>query len=338
MVYQRDDLDARLKRLFESILPPGSSPQVESLPDGDHLLVLAGEQYLVRTITRGDLRTARLAIEREPTPHLVAARHLSGSARSAITDAGVGWVDETGGARFKAGPIILALDGTASPPPRPSPTSEWFTSYLAAAEALLAGAKATGDAVAKAAALSPASALRALSFLAARGLVEASAARGRASGRQLVDPGRLLEEFADAVARRSQPAALHCAVLWRDPATEVATLGTRWSEQGLAWAAGGALAASVEAPYLSQVTRGVVYVDAGSRFGLLSAANAAGLEPMPGGRLLLARFPTSATRELRREVGGLSVTSWPRTYADLRGEGVRGQEAAEHLREVVCAS
>lgn len=32
---------------------------------------------------------------------------------------------------------------------------------------------------------------------------------------------------------------------------------------------------------------------------------------------------------------GLRVAPWPRVYADLRAVGVRGEEAVEHLREMV---
>ena len=68
---------------------------------------------------------------------------------------------------------------------------------------------------------------------------------------------------------------------------------------------------------------------------MLQIARQAGLEVMEGGRLLLQPFPTRATKRLIQEKDGLWVTSWPRTYADLRYEGVRGEEAAEHFREVI---
>jgi hypothetical protein len=38
---------------------------------------------------------------------------------------------------------------------------------------------------------------------------------------------------------------------------------------------------------------------------------------------------------LAKEMEGLRVAPWPRVYADLLSLGVRGEEAAEHLREVV---
>jgi hypothetical protein len=100
------------------------------------------------------------------------------------------------------------------------------------------------------------------------------------------------------------------------------------------WSIAGALAASVQAPYLTETPTGVVYVGAAREAEMLHIARLAGLKAMEGGRLLLLPFPTRATKQLVQEKDGLWVTSWPRTYADLRHEGVRGEEAAEHLREV----
>ncbi|HEX5266482.1 MAG TPA: hypothetical protein VFW24_06900, partial [Acidimicrobiales bacterium] len=63
-------------------------------------------------------------------------------------------------------------------------------------------------------------------------------------------------------------------------------------------------------------------------------AMSAGVEPMEGGRLILRPFPTATSRSLSTDVGGIRVAPWPRVYADLRDIGVRGEEAAEHLREL----
>ncbi len=59
------------------------------------------------------------------------------------------------------------------------------------------------------------------------------------------------------------------------------------------------------------------------------------LQPIEGGRLMLRPVPTSTTLSLSSMVDGLHVAPWPRIYVDLRSSGVRGEEAAEHLREVV---
>lgn len=67
------------------------------------------------------------------------------------------------------------------------------------------------------------------------------------------------------------------------------------------------------------------------------AAAKADLSPIHGGRLVLRPFPTATPRRLAATLGGLRVAPWPCVYADLRAVGVRGEEAAERLREVVRA-
>jgi hypothetical protein len=101
------------------------------------------------------------------------------------------------------------------------------------------------------------------------------------------------------------------------------------------WASTGVVAASVVAPYLTTVTSSEVYVEADTLVGLESIAATAGLKPIEGGRLTLRPFPTVSVRRLARELGGLFVAPWPRIYVDLQSAGVRGEEAAEHLLEVI---
>jgi hypothetical protein len=123
-------------------------------------------------------------------------------------------------------------------------------------------------------------------------------------------------------------------VLWRDPFATITHLGAIWERAGISWAATGALAAAVMAPHLSDISAGELYVSAGGQPELRNAARVAKLEPVEGGRLLLRPFPTLTAQRLTTEDQGLSLAPWPRVYADLRHTGVRGEEAAEHLREL----
>jgi len=67
---------------------------------------------------------------------------------------------------------------------------------------------------------------------------------------------------------------------------------------------------------------------------LRRALFAAGLEEMEGGgRLQLRPFPTPGPRITTNIGPGLRSVLWPRAYADLRTAGVRGEDAADHLRE-----
>lgn len=70
---------------------------------------------------------------------------------------------------------------------------------------------------------------------------------------------------------------------------------------------------------------------------LRRVAESASLEPMAGGRLILRPFPTRASLALATTIDQVKIAPWPRVYADVRGSGVRCEEAAEHLYEVIRA-
>lgn len=299
-------------------------------------LIVGGQPLEIKWIGEGSLGDARLVLaNRQRRPDIVVARRLSPGAREALSEAGIGWVDETGAAEIAVGSIIVSRTGR---PPKPNEKPKrWTAAVIAVAEALLCGTKPTVAATASATGLSAASCTQALRFLTDLGLLEARARRGRFSGRQVGDPDRLLEAYALAVERAPAPIALQVGVTWRDPIAGLVEAGREWNKAKLSWAATGAAAASVLAPYLTAVTTAEVYVDADSIPLLEAVATAADLRPIEGGRLTLRPFPTAAVRELASEVGGLRVAPWPRVYVDLRQSGVRGEEAAEHLREVVGA-
>lgn len=103
------------------------------------------------------------------------------------------------------------------------------------------------------------------------------------------------------------------------------------------YAVTGALAAEALAPYLTTVPAAEVYVSARTVVGLEAVAASAGLKPVEGGRLILRPFPTVSTNSLASLQGGLRIAPWPRVYVDLLHAGVRGEDAAEHLKENVGA-
>lgn len=129
--------------------------------------------------------------------------------------------------------------------------------------------------------------------------------------------------------------SLAAGVAWRDPLEGLASLGRRWNRGGANWAVTGQAAAAVVAPYLTEVGITEVYVEPETIVGLEAFVLDSGLRPIDGGRLILRPFPTVAVDRLVTDVQGLRVAPWPRVYADLRGSGVRGEEAAEHLYEVI---
>ena len=323
----------RCKAAFAAVLPPSVRIQ-RGGGDGRSISIkLNGKRIEVAWIGEGGLRQAReLIAGRRKCPDVAAARRMSPGARSALTAAGIGWVDETGAAEIALGSLIISRTGRSPEALRRS--LRWTPSVLAIAEALLCGGRATVDATRAMTGLSAGSAVNGLRVLTDLGLLSAAARRGRGSGREVPDPERLLDAYAVAAA---MPAVcLTVGVTWRDPVAGLADTGRQWDGAGIPWAATGALAATVLAPHLSNITAGEVYVDRKTIAGLEAAAVHAGLRPIEGGRLTLRPFPTVTARSLAETKGGLRVAPWPRVYADLRGVGVRGEEAAEHLREAFC--
>jgi hypothetical protein len=204
------DPHLRVIRALTGVLP--ATVMVARLGDG--AVDLNGTRCLLEWMGDGRLSEARALVVRASRPDVVAARRMSPGARAALSDAGIGWVDESGAAEIAVGTIIVSRSG-ASDPAGPRPTG-WTPSALATAEALLCGIQPTTSAVVDATGLSFGACVKALRLLTDLGLLVADAARGRRSGRRLEDPDRLLREYSDAARRLASPLRVQVAVTWRD--------------------------------------------------------------------------------------------------------------------------
>lgn len=206
---------------------------------------------------------------------------------------------------------------------------------LATAEALLCGSVATVSAIQEATELSTGASTKALRMLSQLGLLESNAERGPRSGRHVVDEQTLPAAYVTADDARRSMTELVVGAVWRDAIGGVEEIGRTWTANGVGWVATGAVASAVLAPLITTVDTAVVYVGSQTMVGLEAAARVAGLRPIEGGRLTIRPFPTVTTPLLASQIGGMNVAPWPRVYADLQDLGVRGEEAAEHLREVI---
>ena len=297
-------------------------------------LEINGRTIQVKWLREGGLRQTRELIANQKTrPDVVAARRLSPGAREALSAAGLGWVDETGAAEIVSGTLIVSRSGRPSPATQKPP--HWTPAVLAVAEALLCGGGATVSAMQDMCGLSAGACTNALRALTDLGLLSATARRGRNSARRIADLDQLLDDYATAAAAMMSPIALAVGVTWRDFVVGMREIGRRWDTEGISWAATGTVAASVVAPYLTRVTTGEIYVDRMTIAGLEWAASIADLRPIEGGRLTLRPFPTVTSKSLALVRDDLRVAPWPRIFSDLRVVGVRGEEAAEHLRESI---
>jgi hypothetical protein len=322
----------RALRALEAVLPPGAHVHVVEQIDRDSVVELAGLRLRLRWLTDGRLRQGREALSRDPMPDLIAAPELSPGARNLARDCGVGWLDETGAAEISI-EMLLVSRSVATPPVSDS-GSHWRPATLAVCEALLVSSQATVAAVAAHTGLAVSTVVESLKFLDHNGLLEAEAGRGRLSGRRVKDRNALLDAYATAAEQVRPITSLRMGALWRDPIQGVIEAGKRWRAAGTGWAATGALPASVIAPALTELAPIEIYITSRTIGDLRKSAEIGGLREMDGGRILLRPFPTPASDTITNEVvPGLFSVLWPRIYADLRTVGVRGEDAAEHLRE-----
>jgi len=266
----------------------------------------------------------------------VVAPEFSPGAHELLGVAGVSWIDLTGAASIDL-PGLLIIVKPERGPRMPRTNVGWTARALAVCEGLLVGAGGTVAELVDATGLAPSTVATALKYLQGEHLLTAEAARGRNARRVVTDSDQLLDAYAAAAARLRSPESIRVGVLWRSLTRGVSELGARLAANGIAWATTGALAADALAPYLTEVDPWEIYVDGGSRAELRQIAREIGLEEASGGRLLLVPFPTPAKNALSTEVRGQWVAAWPRVFSDLRMIGVRGEEAAEHLREQMGA-
>lgn len=327
------NVKSRAEQALLAVLPRSADVRVAN-HDDQFGVIVNGQQLKVKWAGEGRLGDVRrLLADRHRRPDVVVARRLSPGARAELADAGVGWVDESGAAEIALGTIVVSRSGVPERGDRQP--KGWTPSVLAVAEAALCGVKATSSAMREATGLSTGSCVNALRVLTDLGLLQASAARGRESARRVADTDRLLDAYASAAPGMASDLRLEVGVTWRDFAEGVRSAGRRWTSAAVEYAASGALAADALAPYLTTVSNAEVYVSSETILGLEAAAATAGLKPVEGGRLVLRPFPTVSVTHLATEVSGLRVAPWPRVYVDLMHAGVRGEDAAEHLREVV---
>lgn len=322
----------RIEQAVRSIAPRDAPVEIYALPGGLVRVAVGPGCFRAGWIGEGRLGDVWAALA-DPVgrPEVLVGRRMSRAAREAAAEAGAGWIDESGAAEISVPGLLISRTGRADRKPDRPP--RWTGSVIGTAEALLIGIRPTVDMIAEHTGMSTGSAVNALATLTELGLLRARVPRGPASAREIVDQGQLLDAYAEAAASTTPRLSLRVGTSARDLIDELARLGMDWDRSGVAWAATGAAGASRLGPYFSEVSGLDVFIDLPSLAALDSFAERSGLRPIEGGRILLRPFPTRATALLSSLEDGLRIAPWPRIYADLRTQGVRGEEASEHLRE-----
>lgn len=333
MAYQERAVGA-----LEAVLRTALRARSAEGPKRDLIVTLDDKDLLVRWLTVGWPQQVEEALHDWPRPDVIVAPRMSPGARAVARKAGVGWVDESGAAdiviRDVSGTTII-VETTGKPPVPLDSRIGWKPATLAVCEAILSGrATPTANSVIEATGISMGSAVTALKFLEEDGQLVSSAARGPGAARRVVGRDEFLDAYAAAADRLRSPISIRVGVLWRDPAVGAIQTGQFLEAAGIAWAATSALSANVLAPIQTEVAPLEIYVAGKTWSDVRRAAMAAGLQEVDGGRLVLRPFPTPAGAKVTEMIAdGFRSVLWPRVYSDLRNSGVRGEDAAEHLRE-----
>jgi hypothetical protein len=330
-----DDVETRrVEAALRAVLPLAAELRLARAAGPAVELTVNGHRLRARWAGEGWLRQIRPILDaKTDRPDVVVARRMSPGARAALGNERIGWVDESGAAEIAAGTLVVSRSGRRDA--SVAKPAHWTPAVLAVAEAVLCGVPPTVAATGAASGLSTGSCTNALRTLTDLGLLVADVPRGRGAARRVADADHLLDAYASSAGGLAPKESLQVGVTWRDAVSGLAEVGRGFDAAGVVWAATGAAASMVIAPFLTGVSTADVYVDAGTVAQLEAVTAQIGLRPIDGGRLTLRPFPTASTRRLAGVADGLRVAPWPRVYADTRATGVRGEEAAEHLREVV---
>ena len=333
----------RVRGAMSAVLPLGVVVEIRERPGGaaGYLAVLQAGKVKHRAVVGWAGEGWPADVERllalASDVDVVVARDLSIGAREWLADRGLGWVDEVGRASVSL-PTGLVVVRDVADPPRAQPADGWTHSSVAVAEAILSGIEPRVDSIEGATGLSRGAAAKALSMLERGGLLRRDARRGPGSARRVENAQALLEEYATTVAAldaKSPRVLLHR--VWRDPVDAlIDELGPALDLLGATWAATGAAAAALMAPYLSRFTVVELYVDAATisnRANLCDAVKARQVER--GHRIEVRTLPNRITAMAGPVVDGVRCASPARVYADLLAIGGRSAEAAQHVREVL---
>lgn len=285
---------------------------------------------------------------------VLVARRMSIGARQRLRDQNISWADETGRAHVVARPNLYILRD-ASPGrgtgERARDDLRWSESTGAVAETLLNGLGHTGSGspfspsvveppklpnsteLAENAGWSNAQVGKVLQQFDAVGwTAKTGAERGTTARRILVDAGGMLSGWAAWHRTRRLPSTGAHALV-RDPRELLESLAA--AHRG-PWAVTGWVALEELAPYATSTLSVSCYLDASDYdeqlFDLMGELH---LRPVTeGARITFLRAESHVIRQSTPSGKGYLVASAVRVYGDLLRQGVRGEAAADHLREV----
>lgn len=272
---------------------------------------------------------------------VVAARRLSRGARQELDERGISWADLTGSARIEAEPGLFVYRMLPSVNREFAPVIRWSRSAGAVAETILHMTlvrRADIDvidafALSEFSGYSYAQVNKVLQEFESVGYIaKTGAERGTNARRRLIDPSRLLSDWAGWFRRRDL-SVVEMNTVWRDVNESLEHLSMRASGP---WAVSGWFAADAIAPFSTSVPSLATYIEPYAFENTVDSLIEQGGfgYATERGRFSIAQAERHVLR-LSEPRAGTMLVSPIRVYGDLLRSGVRGEEAAEHLREAI---
>lgn len=350
-------VDNRAVRALEAVMPDQVVAEWDvDLRDGDvpvvYLPLAHPHRLVVAWVGEGFPQDVRSAIESHrgrlgvDDALVLVGRRMSKGAQEHLREQRVSWVDERGQAEIIQPPGLVVVRGPLSGRlQRIEPEIRWTRSTGAVAESLLSWYAENWahqssqvevprpSELAEGAHWSTPQVARVLQQFDANGWTEkVGPERGPGATRILRDPGALLSAWAGWYRRRPlESTSTH--VVWRD-AEQFWNDDLRTRLPANAWALSGWLGLAQVAPFMTSIPTITCYLEAAAYDHYLpSLMEAAGLrEVETGSRVKFIRAEPHVLNWSVRESPD-RVVSNVRLYGDLLRAGVRGEDAAEHLRE-----
>jgi hypothetical protein len=286
-----------------------------------------------------DVRRAAADVPEDwPADVVLLARRLSPGAIEWLRARGANWADEAGQARILGPGGLIVIREPAQPlrGQRASRAFTWSRSAVAIAEAILARPDGPLRATELASATSwsvPQVANVLKAFDDQGWTVKRGTVRGPGARRELIDADGMLASWSAALA--TQPRATRLAHrVTRDVIGLLHDELAPALERKTGWALSGWAALELLAPFVTTTPSLHIYVAEEDFAGPLSDAIAdAGLSEVEEGGRVIFWAADRRVLDLARRSDDIPIVSPPRLYADLSSLGVRGQDAADHVRE-----
>jgi len=313
-------------------------------PDAEISLQLGGRQYALRVEAKRELfpRDAREVLWRMdrsgsapdglPVLRMVAADSLSPGAKDLLKAEGVGYFDRGGSLYLPAPGAYVYID---KPPPKSIARAigSLFTGRRAQViQALMLHPREslTGKELAERAQASPATVSQVMAELERLEFI-APGEKGAHKGRQLRDPGRLLDQWVEYVSALKPP-VFHRYYLPSLTAERLLKAVTRaFSVHDVSYAVSFEAAAQSYAPFLSSLSQVKCRAMTGPALESgLTALNAHVVEE--GSNFSVLETQSAGDLLFREQIEGTWLASPIQVYLDLQRSEGRAKELAQHLR------